>query len=433
MKKTFWKFFTGVAGILLILMMTVSVIPAQNYNSKEMREQRNDGRDEVRDSVQVFNEIMSKPDKAIPRELLENATAIGIFPNVVKAAFIVGGRGGSGIVARRDANGNWMNPVFYDLSGGSFGLQIGAKSTDYIMLFMNEGALRELEDDKLEFGGNVSFAAGPVGRTAGAATNATLDSGILTWSRSKGAFIGASLKGAVITADNSINNAFYGMNGGQVLKSASMPMAKSDPAVFSELKNTLTRYGGTHTTNEESAAVNGRYRNTNMNMAVRYDPYANSPMAGTRTLARKVRNELLTLPYYSVFDWIEFEVAHDGTVYLWGNVTTPPDTRSRAAAYVRDIPGVKNVVNDIETLPVSPNDDRLRRSLYREIYSGPLFRYQVGSLQSIHIVVENGRVTLKGVVDSRSDKNLAGIRARSVPGVFKVTNELEVNDFRKAA
>lgn len=433
MKKLIWKFFTGAAGILLILMMTVSAIPAQRYNSKEMRDQRNDGRDEVRDSVEVFNEIMSKPDKAIPRELLENATAIGIFPNVLKAAFIFGGRGGDGIVVRRDANGNWMDPVFYNLTGGSFGPQIGAKTTDYIMLFMNKGALRQLEDDKLEFGGNVSFAAGPVGRTAGAATNATLDSGILTWSRSSGAFIGASLKGAVITADNSVNNAFYGMNGGQLLKSDEMSMARSDPAVFSELKNTLTRYGGTHTTNEASAADDGRYRNTNMNMAVRYDPGSNSAMAGTRTLARRVRNELLTLPYYSVFDWIEFEVGNDGTVYLWGNVTTPPDTRSRAADYVKDISGVTNVVNDIEPLPVSPNDDRLRRSLYREIYSGPLFRYQVGSLQSIHIVVKNGRVTLKGVVDSQADKNLAGVRAKTVPGVFKVTNDLEVNNFRKAA
>lgn len=431
MKRTIWKFFTSATGVLLVILLAVSAIPAQNYNSEQMRDQRRDGRDEVRHAINVFNEIMSKPDKAIPRELLENATAIGIFPNVVKAAFIFGGRGGDGIVARRDANGNWMNPVFYNLGGASFGPQIGAKSTDYIMLFMNEGALRKLEDDKLEFGGGVSFAAGPVGRTAGAATNATLDAGILTWSRSKGAFVGASLKGAVITADNSVNKAFYGTNGGRLLTTATQKLEKPSTAVFSSLRKTLTNYGGTRTTNPDYEAAD-TYRNSNMNQTVSYARNADSPAASTRMLARRVRNEILTLPYYSVFDWIEFEVSRDGTVYLWGSVTSPPDTASRAEAVVGDIAGVKKVENNIESLPASPSDDRLRRRLYREIYSGPLFRYQVGSLQSIHIIVKNGRVSLKGVVDSRSDKNLAGIKAGSVPGIFKVTNDLQVSGIEPA-
>jgi len=161
---------------------------------------------------------MSVPDKAIPRELLERAEAIGVFPSVVKAGFIVGGRGGDGVVARRTPNG-WSAPVFYNIGGASFGAQIGAKKTDYIMLFMNEGALRDLLDDKLEFEGNLSFAAGPVGRTIGAGTNLTADAGILVYSRSKGLFAGASIGGAVLTADNSINEAFYKMKGGEVLAS----------------------------------------------------------------------------------------------------------------------------------------------------------------------------------------------------------------------
>ncbi len=150
-------------------------------------------------------------------------------------------------------------------------------------------------------------------------------------------------------------------------------------------------------------------------------------------LVREVRSELLTLPYYSVFDWIEFDVSNDGAVTLHGQVTTPPDTKSRAEAYVKDVEGVTRVINNIEVLPLSPNDDRLRQAIYREIYSGPLFRYQVGALQNIHIIVNNGRATLKGVVDSESDKNIAGIRAKTVSGLFEVNNELVVRTDDKRA
>jgi hyperosmotically inducible protein len=146
-------------------------------------------------------------------------------------------------------------------------------------------------------------------------------------------------------------------------------------------------------------------------------------------VAREVRHELLSeLPYYTVFDWIEFEVLPDNTVVLRGEVTTPPDTKSRAEAVVKDVPGVSRVVNEIRVLPVSPNDARLRRELYNAIYgfNSPLFRYGIGSRQAIHIIVDGGRATLKGVVDSQADKDQAYIRARGVPGLFAVTNDLMV-------
>lgn len=447
MKNTITKYMLGILGIALMFFLTASTIPAQkSQDMRKLKEQKKEGLDEVRGATKVFREIMNDPDKAIPRELLENATGIGIFPNVIKAAFIVGGRGGDGIVMRRLADGTWSVPVFYNMGGASFGAQIGGKSTDYIMLFMNEGALRELEDDKLEFGGDLSFAAGPIGRTAGAGTNATLNAGILTYSRSKGAFIGASLKGAALTADNSINKAFYGMEGGKVLQNPGMVNLSPVPNEFQTLRQTLTRYGGTSTKNptseksdrrdykNNSNANNSSYTNSNMNRYISFDSAErqrrnsdiNDNMRDAQSLARRIRSELLTLPYYSVFDWIEFDVSPNGVVTLRGEVTTPPDTKSRAEAYVKDVEGVTRVINNIEVLPVSPNDQRLREQLYREIYSGPLFRYQVGSLQNIHIIVKNGRATLKGVVDSQGDKNLAGIRAKSVPGVFEVNNELAV-------
>ena len=194
------------------------LVPAQKtIDAKEIRKQQKEGRKDVREATDVLRKIMNVPDKAIPRELLEKAEAISVFPSVVKAGFIVGGRGGDGVVARRTTNG-WSAPVFYNIGGASFGAQIGVEKTDYITLFMNEGALRELLNDKLAFEGNLSFAAGPIGRTVGAATNVTLDSGILIWSRNKGAFIGASIGGAVLTADNSKNEAFYKMKAGEILE-----------------------------------------------------------------------------------------------------------------------------------------------------------------------------------------------------------------------
>lgn len=237
MKQTIKQWTLNGLAIIAALSFGIVSIPAQTtMSAKEMRKQQKEGRDEVREATKTFREIMSVPDKGIPRELLEKAEAIGVFPNVVKAGFIVGGRGGDGVVARRTANG-WSAPVFYNVGGASFGAQIGAKKTDYIMLFMNEGALRDLLDDKLEFEGDLSFAAGPIGRTVGAGTNLTADAGILIYSRSKGAFVGASIGGAVLTADNSINEAFYKMKAGEVLdkpESVNLTNVSADLRGFSD-------------------------------------------------------------------------------------------------------------------------------------------------------------------------------------------------------
>lgn len=142
---------------------------------------------------------------------------------------------------------------------------------------------------------------------------------------------------------------------------------------------------------------------------------------------RQVRHELAMLPYYGVFDWLEFEVRPDNTVVLRGQVVRPT-TKSDAEARVKEIDGVSNVVNEIQVLPLSPQDDRLRMALYREIYGydSPLFRYATQAIPSVHIIVNNGRATLKGIVDSKADAQLAYMRARSVPGLFDVKNELQI-------
>ena len=144
-------------------------------------------------------------------------------------------------------------------------------------------------------------------------------------------------------------------------------------------------------------------------------------------LVKRIRHELATLPYYGVYDWLEFEVRPDNTVILRGQVVRPT-TKSDAEARVKDIDGVKGVINEIQVLPLSPQDDRLRLALYRTLYNwdSPLFRYATQSIPPIHIIVDHGRATLKGIVDSKADAQLAYMRARGVPGLFDVKNELVV-------
>ena len=152
---------------------------------------------------------------------------------------------------------------------------------------------------------------------------------------------------------------------------------------------------------------------------------SNSPGALSASVVRQVRHELATLPYYGVFDWLEFQTMPDNTVVLRGQVVRPT-TKSEAEARVKDIDGVSKVVNEIQVLPPSPSDDRLRIALYRAIYdwNSPLFRYATQSIPPIHIIVDGGRATLRGIVANKADAQIAYMRARAVPGLFDVKNEL---------
>ena len=142
-------------------------------------------------------------------------------------------------------------------------------------------------------------------------------------------------------------------------------------------------------------------------------------------LEREVRHQLVLLPYYSVFDNLAYRVEGD-KVILEGQVTRPT-LKSDAEGAVKRIAGVSSVVNNIEVLPLSPIDDQIRRAAYRAIYGeGGLPRYAESAVPSIHIIVKNGNVTLEGVVDNESDKNLANLRANGVPNVFHVVNNLRV-------
>jgi len=224
----------GAVFLVALLVVSAVLTPAQK-SSRTKDAARHAG-----EAAETFTEIMNVKDKAIPQELLDTAEAIAVFPGVIKAAFVIGGRGGQGVISRR-VKGGWTAPAFFNLGGGSFGPQIGAQKTDYILLIMNESGLNGLLKDKFELGGEASIAAGPVGREAAASTNPRLDAGILSYSRSKGAFIGAALKGAVITPDNDLNEAIYGKKADELLKSPPVQIGQMPPSVRI-FPRTLVRY-----------------------------------------------------------------------------------------------------------------------------------------------------------------------------------------------
>jgi hyperosmotically inducible protein len=144
-----------------------------------------------------------------------------------------------------------------------------------------------------------------------------------------------------------------------------------------------------------------------------------------KDLVKEVRHQLVLLPYYSVFDNLGYKI-EGSKVILVGQVVRPT-LKSDAEGVVKNLEGVSSVQNDIEVLPNSPNDDRIRRAVYRAIYGdAALSRYGIQAVPSIHIIVKNGNVTLEGVADSDSDKNIAALRANGVSGVFSVTNNLSV-------
>ncbi len=157
----------------------------------------------------VFNEIMQAPDNSIPGNVLEHAKCIAIVPSMVSGGFVVGAKHGRGVATCRTANG-WSAPAFFEVTGGSYGLQIGAQKTDLVMLIMNNNGMQHLLSSKFQLGGEAGVAAGPVGRQGAANTDWKMNAEVLSYSRSKGVFAGVDLSGASIKQDEDATKAFYG-------------------------------------------------------------------------------------------------------------------------------------------------------------------------------------------------------------------------------
>src|SRR6266550_5791821 len=224
-------------SLLSAVFVTASAQQGRERSTKKAK----DAASQSAKAARVFDQIMGTRERSIPRDLLDRAEAVAVFPSVLKGGFIVGGRGGSGVISRR-VTGGWSAPAFFDLAGGSIGLQIGASSTDFVLLFMNENAVDSLLKDQFEIGGEGSAAAGPVGRSASASTDARLNAQILSYSRSRGAFAGLELKGVVIKPDNEDNLQVYGMTARDILTGSDKISMEKMPEGVRVFPLTLSRY-----------------------------------------------------------------------------------------------------------------------------------------------------------------------------------------------
>ncbi len=170
--------------------------------------------DEIRERVEwaaeAYHDLVVAPDSSVPRWLLGEAKCIAVVPHVVKGAFIFGARYGRGVITCRSERGEWSAPVFIKLGGPSFGFQWGAQATDLVLFFRKERGVRSLLKSRLTLGGDAGVAAGPVGRRAEAGVDVKLTADILSYARSKGAFLGISLEGTYLAADGEANRRYYG-------------------------------------------------------------------------------------------------------------------------------------------------------------------------------------------------------------------------------
>src|SRR3984885_2867627 len=193
--------------LLLLVLVLASVAPVIAEDKQEKVDDR------ITQSATVMKEILGMPDKGIPRDLLNRANCVIVYPSVKKAAFIVGGSYGRGLITCRrgaDFSGHWGAPAMFALEGGSFGFQIGAQATDFVLLVMNESGARSVLSSKVKLGADASAAAGPVGRDTSAETDVVLKAEILSYSRAQGLFAGVSLEGSTMRSDDGANKALYG-------------------------------------------------------------------------------------------------------------------------------------------------------------------------------------------------------------------------------
>lgn len=217
--------------VVLVLMLCVS---AMSWAASA----REDAVERLNKSAEVMQEIMNAPDKGIPEEVLDGAKCVAVVPNMMKGGFVFGAQHGKGVATCRLAPGRWSAPAFFTISGGSWGAQIGAEGVDLVMMIMNEQGMKNLLSSKFEIGGQASAAAGPVGRHAAAGTDWKLETQVLTYSRSKGAFAGITLNGSRIVQDDDSMKAIYGEGATQ---QAALTGKLKTPAVAKSFIATVAR------------------------------------------------------------------------------------------------------------------------------------------------------------------------------------------------
>jgi len=199
--------------------------------------------DRVKEAIVVLDEVMGAGDSAVPRDLLQKAEAIAVFPSLVKAGFVVGGQRGRGIISVRDPqSGAWSSPAFLTITGGSIGLQIGAQAVDLVLVVQNRRGLDQLLKNQFKVGADASVAAGPVGRDASASTDIQLRAQILSYSRTRGLFAGVTLNGSTIRQDRDANERFYGI--AYRTRAITVERLGGSPAPSGDWRAALVKYAG---------------------------------------------------------------------------------------------------------------------------------------------------------------------------------------------
>ncbi|MDR3444871.1 MULTISPECIES: lipid-binding SYLF domain-containing protein [Dyella] len=188
----------------LLLAALVLLVPAMAAHAEDPPLVR------AQNAVRVLHDIMDAPDKSIPTDLLKEAKAIAVIPDLLKVGFVFGGRRGEGLISVKGADGTWSNPSFITMTGGSVGFQAGASSTDVILVFRTQRGVDSIVNGKFTLGADAAAAAGPVGRTAQASTDSDFKAEIYSYSRSRGLFAGVALDGSALRIDYDANEAIYG-------------------------------------------------------------------------------------------------------------------------------------------------------------------------------------------------------------------------------
>ena len=220
-------------GSCLTLLLAVALVaPTVTYADSKTTQR-------LADAQQVFSAFADLTEQTIPTWLLERAYGVVVVPQVVKAALMFGGRGGKGVMAVRNPDGSWSSPVFVTLGGVNFGLQFGVQATDVVLVLMSRQSVEGISDGKVTLGADASVAAGPIGRSSAAATDATLSAQVLSYSRSSGLFAGVALDGSVLSIDRKANETAYGISG--VLASQILEGKVAAPAEAQAFTALLTR------------------------------------------------------------------------------------------------------------------------------------------------------------------------------------------------
>jgi lipid-binding SYLF domain-containing protein len=232
--------------VILFIPILMVIFSTQSYGTATRDDESLSSElERVKDAIEIMEEMVAIPEEGIPEALLSKAYGIAIIPKVIKAAWVIGGRYGKGVLLVRNDSGRWGNPCFIRIAGGSVGWQIGVQSADIVLVFKRKKSIESITEGKITLGADAGVAAGPVGRRAEASTDIGLEAEIFSYSKSKGLFAGLSVEGSAIQIDGEANATFYDSNTVSARDILFSEKKLNAPAIAQKLIRVLTEYTST--------------------------------------------------------------------------------------------------------------------------------------------------------------------------------------------